>query len=71
MKNLASLYFYPTTKEVETAMAIFESQLARHRECNSNYCAIKCALADVWAAARFYEHEKESAVMLPFCTEST
>lgn len=56
-------YFYPTLGEIQSAEATFRAGLLRYRDGdNSDYTAIKCALADVWAAARCYEYEREREV---------
>ena len=61
--KMMNRYFYPTLVEVEEAEAVFKAGLLRYRDGdNSEYRAIKCALADVWAAARCYEYEREREV---------
>lgn len=59
-----NIYFYPTLKEIASAEAVFKAALLKYRDGNSDYAAIKCALADVWASARMYEYEHSERVRL-------
>lgn len=59
------MYFYPTMVEVEEAEAVFKAGVSRYMDGdNSNYTVIRCALADVWEAARRYEYDKGGAKLL-------
>ena len=52
-------YFYPTLGEIQKAEDVFMEGILRYSGGdNSKNSAIKCALADVWVAARCYEHER-------------
>lgn len=62
---MKQLRFYPSVKEVLMAEDVFKAGIVRYNDGNNGkHCVIQCALADVWEAARRYEHEKRREVKL-------
>lgn len=51
--------FWPSLGEVKAASTVFEAALRKYRDGNTDRTAIECACADVWSAARRYEHERQ------------